>query len=57
MRSLYSSGSWWLFDQSGSFRAPCGWRFKTTSSPACYTNAATNLKPIPGFPLAFDRNK
>jgi prepilin-type N-terminal cleavage/methylation domain-containing protein/prepilin-type processing-associated H-X9-DG protein len=56
-RACRSHERWWLFQHSGSWEAPYGWRYKTTASPACYTNAATNLEPIPGFPLAFDRNR
>jgi hypothetical protein len=37
--------------------APYGWHFKTTSSPEYSETADSNLEPIPGFPLAFDRNK
>jgi hypothetical protein len=46
----------WLFG-SYAWSAPYGWRFKTTSSPEYSVNADTNLEPIQGFPLAFDRNK
>jgi hypothetical protein len=62
METRLSSGTgrrdaYWLFKQDNNFIAPYGWRYKTTSSPGYSDDAATNLEPIQGFPLAFDRNK
>jgi hypothetical protein len=55
-RDLRLDVSDWLFG-TYAWSAPYGWRFKTTSSPEYSETADTNLEPIPGFPLAFDRNK
>jgi hypothetical protein len=57
VRESLVDGSDWLFGGWGDWWAPYGWRFKTTSSPEYSQNADSNLEPIPGFPLAFDRNK